>query len=94
MSDMTQIYWKNWSTFFIKIRVKQNEFVVFILKFLYVTIMLTYECYNFLITHSLQLVSSGRNYTICDEKKCSDQFVLKTELWTLVSRKLLSNKLS
>ena len=42
--------------------------------------MLTYECYNVLITHSLQLVSSGRNYTICDEKKCSDQFVLKTEL--------------
>ena len=81
MSDMTQIYWKHWSTFFIKIRVKQNEFVVFILKFLYVTIMLTYECYNFLITHSLKLVSSGRNYTICDEYKML--WSICSQNWTL-----------
>ena len=57
---------------------------------IYVTIILAHQCYNFLINCSLQLQSVlAEVIQFVMSIKCSDQFVLKIEFWTLVSRKLL-----
>ena len=67
----------------------KSQYLKFLIN-IYVTIILAHQCYNFLITCSLQLQSVlAEVIQFVMSIKCSDQFVIKTEFWTLVSQKLL-----
>ena len=62
----------------------KSQYLKFLIN-IYVTIILAYQCYNFLITCSLQLQSVlAEVIQFVMSIKCSDQYVLKIEFWTLV----------